>query len=102
MIVAVVMFIGAALIFTLLPEKLISLDIADGTSASTAAITLSHGVNYLRIMVVGLLPFAITQSYAGTLRELGETKLPMLSSIAAILINLVFNYFLIFGCHISI
>lgn len=97
MIVAVVMFIGAALIFTLLPEKLISLYIADGTSAGTAAITLSHGVNYLRIMVIGLLPFAITQSYAGTLRELGETKLPMLSSIAAILINLVFNYFLIFG-----
>ncbi len=97
MILAFVMFIAAALIFTLLPEKLISLYIAEGTSAEIAAATLSHGVNYLKIMVIGLLPFAITQAYASTLRELGETKLPMLSSIAAILVNLIFNYLLIFG-----
>ena len=45
----------------------------------------------------GLAPFAVSQIYAGTLREVGETKLPMLASIIGILVNLVFNYLLIFG-----
>ena len=49
------------------------------------------------LMLWGLLPFGVTQVYASTLREVGETRLPMLASVAAILVNLVFNYFLIFG-----
>ena len=96
-IMALILFVGAALIFFLLPDKLISLYIAEGTSAADTAATLTHGTTYLKIMLIGLLPFAVTQVYAGTLRELGETKIPMLSSIAAIFINLIFNYLLIFG-----
>ncbi len=96
-ILAVFMFIIATLIFTLLPNQLISMYIAEGTSLADTTSTLRFGKEYLAIMLIGLLPFALSQVYGGTLRELGETKLPMLSSVAAILINLVFNYFLIFG-----
>ena len=39
----------------------------------------------------------VIRSAVSTLREVGETRLPMLASVAAILVNLVFNYFLIFG-----
>ena len=60
-------------------------------------VTLSHGLAYLRIMLVGLLPFSLTQVYAGTLRETGETRLPMYAGIAAVFVNLIFNYLLIFG-----
>ncbi len=53
--------------------------------------------DYLRIMLIGLAPFMIVQVYSSTLRELGDTVVPMIASVAAILVNLVFNYFLIFG-----
>ena len=40
---------------------------------------------------------SLTQSYASTLRECGETRLPMTAGIVAVFVNLVFNYLLIFG-----
>ena len=61
------------------------------------ALTLRDGVSYLRIMMWGLLPFAVVQSYAGILRESGETFMPMVAGICAILTNLFLNWVLIFG-----
>ncbi len=58
---------------------------------------LQEGTDYLRIMLIGLLPFALTQTYAGTLRESGETVAPMKAGIIAILTNLFLNWVLIFG-----
>lgn len=68
----------------------------DGNPADAAAI-LDYGRAYLKMMLPGLLPFAITNAYAGTLKETGETVIPMLGGIAATLVNLVLNYILIFG-----
>ena len=68
----------------------------DGNPADAAAI-LDYGRAYLKMMLPGLLPFAITNAYAGTLKETGETVVPMLGGIAATLVNLVLNYILIFG-----
>ena len=48
-------------------------------------------------MIAGLVPFAISQIYSSSLREVGETRLPMFSSVAAIVLNTVFNLLLIFG-----
>jgi len=48
-------------------------------------------------MLLGLIPFAMSQAYAGTLRECGETSMPMFAGITAVIINLIFNYLLIFG-----
>ena len=61
------------------------------------ALTLKSGCSYLNIMLWGLPPFALVQVYAGTLRESGETKAPMIAGICAILINLIGNWILIFG-----
>lgn len=97
LIIASAMLIVAGIVFLTFPEQLISLYLAADTEPAAAAATVSYAGEYLKIMLIGLLPFAITQVYSSTLRELGETKLPMLSSIAAILVNLVFNYSLIFG-----
>jgi len=69
----------------------------EGESAARSEITLEHGLAYLRIMLIGLIPFSLTQAYASTLREIGETKLPMFAGIAAVFVNLTFNYLLIFG-----
>ena len=39
----------------------------------------------------------MTQVYASTLRETGETAVPMRASLIAVFVNLVFNWILIFG-----
>ncbi len=60
-------------------------------------LTLSLARDYIRVAVIGLIPFAIVQTYSGTLRETGVTVSPMIAGVAAIAVNLLFNYFLIFG-----
>lgn len=95
--IAVVMLLLAMIIFIAAPEPLISIYLAEDTDAAAAESTLQYSMDYLMVMLWGLLPFAVSQIYASTLREVGETKLPMVASIAAILVNFVFNYLLIFG-----
>lgn len=93
MIVAVI-FIG---IFIIFDSQLISLYLHQSDDGSNLALTLAEGRKYLRIMLIGLLPFALNTAYVGTLRETGETVLPMKAGITAVLVNLVFNWLLIFG-----
>lgn len=95
--IALAMLAAACCVFLAMPQKLITSYLAQGTDAADAASTLAYGMDYLMVMLAGLLPFAVSQIYAGTLREVGETKLPMIASIIGILVNLVFNYLLIFG-----
>ena len=76
---------------------LIGLYLTGEGDASTAAGALSYGLDYLRVMLWGLLPFALTNAYSSTLRETGETVVPMVGGISAVLVNLVLNYVLIFG-----
>ena len=85
------------LIFVTGGEGLVSLYLNEEGSAQDAARTLVYGKNYLMCMLAGLVPYALAQVYASTLREAGETVLPMKAGIAAVLVNLVLNYILIYG-----
>ena len=58
---------------------------------------MQHAKEYLAISLIGLLPYALTQIYSGTLREIGHTVPPMAAGISGVLVNLVLNYVLIFG-----
>ncbi|MBR4881255.1 MAG: MATE family efflux transporter [Clostridia bacterium] len=95
--IAFTMFVIALAVFLIFPEQLISMYLAEGTDAAEAAATMGFARDYLLVMLIGILPFALSQVYGSTLRETGETKLPMIASVAAILVNLVLNYILIFG-----
>lgn len=77
-------------------ENLISLYLNEEEGGDIAQ-TLAYGKSYLYVMLAGLVPYAIAQSYSSTLRDTGETKLPMKAGIVAVLVNLLFNYILIFG-----
>lgn len=59
--------------------------------------TLGYGRKYLWVMLAGLPPFVLEEIYASTLREGGETKVPMIAGVVAVLVNLTLNYLLIFG-----
>ena len=97
MMLVLVLFAGALLVFHFFGENLIALYLHEGGQTGDIAQTAGYAARYLRVMLWGLLPFAIQQAYASTLRETGETLLPMKAGVVAILVNLVFNYILIFG-----
>lgn len=84
-------------VFIFFGRDLIRMYLTDTSDPVAAAQTLRCGSQYLQIMLAGMLPFAITSSYAGTLRETGQTRLPMFAGIMAVFVNLVGNYILIFG-----
>ena len=84
-------------IFLLSGQGLIGLYLTGKGDPAEAAATLSYGLDYLQIMLLGLLPFALSNAYASTLRETGETMVPMAAGIMAVFVNLGLNYVLIFG-----
>lgn len=84
-------------VFAMYGEPLISLYLDESNSAAANAETLMYAMQYLRIMLVGLIPFVVVQIYASTLREVSEAVLPMKAGVAAVFVNLVLNYILILG-----
>lgn len=87
----------AILVFTLFGSSLINLYLSDSAEGGDLVAALSYGKEYLNIMIVGLPVFALVQTYSSTLRECGQTVVPMKAGVAAVLVNLLFNYLLIFG-----
>ena len=89
--------LAGILILSIWGEQLISLYLHDNTGTGMADATLGYGMSYLRIMMVGMIPYAFAQIYASTLREMGETVAPMRAGIVAVVTNTLLNYILIFG-----
>uniref|UniRef100_UPI0040561229 MATE family efflux transporter n=1 Tax=Acetatifactor sp. TaxID=1872090 RepID=UPI0040561229 len=85
------------LIFHFFGENLILMYLHGEGNEQALEAALVYGKKYLLVMLFGLLPFALEQVYTSTLRECGETMVPMKAGIAAVLVNLVLNYLLIFG-----
>ena len=77
--------------------ELISLYLSDSGSVGDITLALKYGKEYLAVMMVGLLPFAIGQTYISSIKETGQTFVPMLAGIVAVVTNLVLDYILIFG-----
>lgn len=78
-------------------ESLIGLFLKGDGKPEDAAETLAIGTSYLKIMLAGLIPIGICNAYSGTLRDVGQTKVPMMASVIAIFINLAGNFILIYG-----
>lgn len=68
----------------------------EGTAEDAAEI-LKYGKEYLIITLWGMIPFALNSVYCSTLRECGQTMVPMVSGITAVFTNLILNYIFIFG-----
>lgn len=84
-------------IFYFLRSGLINLFLHDDGTGVDLNLAFNSAEQYLFIMLIGLIPFTLSQVYASTLRETGQTILPMIASIVAVLVNFVGNYILIFG-----
>ena len=94
---AAILTVTATLLFFFRGERLIGLYLSGKADGGNTAAALQYGLGYLRITLLGFPAFLLVQVYGSTLRECGETVVPMKAGIAAVLVNLVFNYLLIFG-----
>lgn len=88
---------GAMALLIAAGEPLIGLYLHEGGETGDLSLTLHYAKQYLAISLIGLLPYTVTQVYAGTLREIGHTVPPMTAGIVGVVTNLVFNSLLIFG-----
>ena len=96
LIVAALTLVGWA-VFLAGGEWLVGLYLQGEGEAAAIAATMEYAMGYLRIMLIGMLPFALTNAYSGTLRETGQTMVPMAASGVAVAVNMSLNYVLIFG-----
>ena len=87
----------AILVFAIFDDNLISMFLFENEAQGDLALTLAQGKEYLKIMLIGLIPYALSQVYASTLRETEHTVAPMVASLVAVGTNFVLNYILIFG-----
>lgn len=77
-------------------ESLIRLYLTKGEEGNLQQ-TFQYGKEYLMVILLEIIPFVVVQIYASTLRETGQTILPMFAGIIAVFVNLAGNYVLIFG-----
>ena len=96
-LVCLVLSLIATALFWTQSDLLINLYLKGEADVTDVAEVLRSGKEYLWIMIPGIIPFAWTQCYASTLKETGETVLPMKAGVTAVAVNLIFNYILIFG-----
>lgn len=94
---ALILTVGVVVLFLAYGDPLINLYLSGSSDGGDLLATLEYGRTYLKIMLIGLPAFMMLQVYASTLRECGETVVPMKAGIVAVLVNLVFNYLLIYG-----
>ena len=87
-------FVGVLWIFG---DALIASFLHDSENAGNLALTAEFAREYMRVNMPGFVFFALSQAYASTMRETGETFVPMVSSIASVLTNFCGNAVLIFG-----
>ena len=79
----------AALTVTILPillfvtkgESLISLYLTDTSGSGATGAALQYGLEYLIIMMAGLIPFAVNQSYATNIKETGQTLVKYITDV---------------------
>lgn len=92
-----ILTVTAIVLFVFYDDVLINLYLRGNSDGGNLLAALEYGKQYLRIMVFSLPAFMVLQIYASTLRECGETVVPMKAGMVAVFINLVFNYLLIYG-----
>lgn len=87
----------AMLLFLTNGSNLISLYLTDTAGNGATDKALGYGLEYLKIVMVGLIPFAVNQAYATNIKETGQTFVPMIASFVAVGSNALLDFLLIFG-----
>lgn len=84
-------------VFIIGNEFLIERYLHGESSSVNPEITMEYAKQYLYIMLFGIPPFVLTQIYATSLRESGDSIKPMTAGIISVVVDIVFNWILIYG-----
>ena len=95
--IAIFCLVVGTTVFLLWGNDLLRLYLQGQAEGIDAAATLRYGRQYMLIMLLGLPPMVVTQIYANTLRETGESVKPMIASVCSVVADICFNYMLIYG-----
>lgn len=97
LIIGVLFSALAILFFVFCGNALISSYLKGDGSIENVIASHNAARSYMLIMLIGFIPFALSQSFSSTLRETGRSVPPMVAGVVAVGVNLAFNYLLIFG-----
>lgn len=89
--------LATMIIYTIYNEDLISLYLHESSDAGDLKLAFDSALGYMKIFIWSFPGLFMVNVYASTLRECGETKVPMIASTVAVFVNLSFNYLLIYG-----
>ena len=78
-------------------DILISYFLTDVAGDGATDIALKYGLQYISVVMIGLVPFCFTNSYATAIKETGQTFIPMLAGLIAVGSNAILDYIMIFG-----
>lgn len=96
MIIGIVVAAVTFVVLLVFGQDLIRLFLTSSDGADSQK-TFQYGMDYLIVILLEIIPFILVQIYASTLRETGETVVPMVAGVVAVFVNLILNYVLIFG-----
>lgn len=90
--------IAGVLVFLFMGDSLISgfLNSQEGDTGDPV-LTFNLAKNFMKITILGLPPFALSQVFGSSLKDTGETMAPMKASFIAIVTNFVLDYIMIYG-----
>lgn len=74
-------------------RQLIGLIAGNGISRET----VDYAVVYFKIQMYGFIPLMLTNAVTSTLRAIGDSKMPLFYNTVANVVNVFFNYCLIYG-----
>lgn len=94
---ALLLTAGAGILLLTAGAGLIRMYLNGSSDGGDLEAAFRYGQDYLKVMLFGLPAFMMVQIYVSTLRECGETVVPMKAGIAAVFVNLCLNYILIYG-----
>lgn len=97
LIANVTLAVVSGIVYYLMAPTLVSWFLKGDGTPEDAAQTLDIGVSYINIIISSLVPIALSYAYSGTLKDIGNTKVPMIATMVAIFVNLVGNAILIYG-----
>ncbi len=85
------------IVFIFGKETLIGLYLRGESGSVDPVLTMDYAKQYMNIMLCGLPFFVVTQIFATSLRETGKSVTPMIAGVASVVVDIVFNYLLIYG-----
>ncbi|MBR4515610.1 MAG: MATE family efflux transporter [Lachnospiraceae bacterium] len=89
--------VAVVVVAVIFGSDLIGLYLNGENEGGDLALTLQYGLDYMYIVLVSIPAIMVSMVYSSTLRECGETILPMKAGVVAVFVNLSFNWLLIYG-----